>query len=64
MLDAAYGLVLVWAYLGILIKHVGASGFDGAYPAVIYTTVACLIALVIGGGYTLLSGKRRTATVS
>lgn len=62
--DVAYGLVLVWAYLGILIKHVSAGGFDGAYPAVIYTTAACMIALAVGGVYTVLTGKRRAAAVS
>ncbi len=32
--DLAYGLVLVWAYLGIWLKHTSAAGFNGAYPAV------------------------------
>jgi hypothetical protein len=33
--DAAYGLVLVWAYTGILYKHISPGGFDGQYPGVI-----------------------------
>lgn len=41
--DIAYGLVLIWAYIGILIKHTSASTFAGAYPAVIWTVVACLV---------------------
>jgi hypothetical protein len=45
--DIAYGLVLVWAYVGILIKHVSQNGFAGNYPAVIATTIVC-IAIYLG----------------
>jgi hypothetical protein len=38
-----YGLVLVWAYLGILLKHLSASGFNGYYSSVITTIVVCLV---------------------
>jgi len=37
-----YGLVLIWAYLGILFKHLSADGFAGQYPVVIYTVYLCL----------------------
>jgi hypothetical protein len=40
--NIAYGLVLIWAYLGILLKHISAAGFDGRYPSVIVTTIVCL----------------------
>lgn len=43
--DYAYGLVIIWAYIGILIKHISSSGFAGMYPAVI-TTVIIALALV------------------
>lgn len=39
--DAAYGLVLVWAYAGILLKHTTANGFAGAYPLAITTAGIC-----------------------
>jgi len=42
--DVAYGLVLIWAFIGILIKHTSATGFAGSYPAVIGTTIACVAA--------------------
>lgn len=42
----AYGLVLVWAYLGILLKHTSPTGFDGKYPSVIATVIACLVLYV------------------
>jgi len=44
-----YGVVLVWAYLGILIKHLSASGFNGQYPFVIGTAIACIIAFLVAG---------------
>lgn len=33
--DAAYLAVVVWAYAGILLKHLSPSGFDGHYPSTI-----------------------------
>ncbi len=41
--NIAYGLVFIWAYLGILLKHLSAGGFDGKYPGVIVTVVICLV---------------------
>src|SRR5690554_6887231 len=35
--DKAYGAVMVWAYMGILLKHISQDGFDGSYPGVIVT---------------------------
>lgn len=37
-----YGLVLVWAYGGIWLKHTSTGGFDGAYPSVITTVIICI----------------------
>ena len=42
-----YGLVLVWAYGGILLKHLSAGGFNGQYPSVIVATVLCLAFFVV-----------------
>lgn len=44
--DLAYGLVMLWAYAGIYIKHTSERGFDGQYPAVIDTVIACMICFV------------------
>ena len=41
--NIAYGLVLIWAYLGILLKHSSAGVFNGQYPSVIATVIVCLI---------------------
>lgn len=44
--DVAYGLVLLWAYTGILAKHLSASGFDAGYPSIVGTVIACLAVFV------------------
>jgi hypothetical protein len=38
-----YGLVLVWAYGGIWLKHTSASSFGGEYSNVITTVIICLV---------------------
>jgi hypothetical protein len=46
-----YGLVLIWAYLGIWLKHTSATGFNGQYPDIITTLILCLawfIGLTVG----------------
>jgi len=45
--NIAYGLVLVWAYIGILYKHISVAGFAGMYPTVIITTIICIIIFLI-----------------
>ncbi|MGL6227674.1 MAG: tryptophan-rich sensory protein [Culicoidibacterales bacterium] len=49
--DIAYGLVIVWAYTGIIIKHVSATGFDLMYPEIIWTVAGAIIVLLISIGY-------------
>lgn len=55
--DYVYGLVLIWAYLGILIKHTGTNGFDYSYFSVINTLVVCVVIFVLAELY-LLFGKK------
>lgn len=45
--DIAYGFVILWAYIGILIKHLSETGFDGQYPLIITTCVICLVIISI-----------------
>jgi hypothetical protein len=48
--DIAYGAVLVWAYIGILAKHISPAGFDMQYPGIITAAsigIAVFIALII-----------------
>jgi hypothetical protein len=56
----AYGLVLIWAYGGIWLKHTSASGFSGRYSQVIATTLVCIAIYAAAEGY-LLFNARKTA---
>lgn len=38
-----YGLVLIWAYGGILSKHLSMNNFAGAYPIIIATVILCMV---------------------
>lgn len=61
--DVAYGLVLLWAFAGILIKHMSAAGFNGQYPVVIGTIVVCLVVFV-GAVATVIFRRRQTGGVT
>lgn len=51
--DVAYGLVLIWAFAGILLRQVSAGGLDGRYPGIIAAVVAALVLLVVAEGWVL-----------
>lgn len=53
--DMAYGLVLIWAYFGILIKHISDNGFAGKYLAVITMILICIVLFIAVELYTLYS---------
>lgn len=57
--DKAYGLVFIWAYVGILVEHVSNSGYAGRYPAVITTVIACLVLFVVAEIYLLATKKQK-----
>ncbi|PLX24597.1 lantibiotic ABC transporter permease [Candidatus Parcubacteria bacterium] len=46
-----YGLVLVWAYFGIWIKHTSLDGFNSTYPNIINVVVFCIALFIINIGY-------------
>ena len=45
--DVAYGLVLIWAFGGILLRQVSSAGLDGRYPQVIAAVIVSLVIFVI-----------------
>jgi hypothetical protein len=45
--NIAYGLVLIWAYAGILLKHLSTDGFSGQYQGIIVTTGLCILGFLI-----------------
>lgn len=44
--DIAYGLVIIWAYAGILLKHLSTDGFDREFPLIIITVAVCIVLLI------------------
>jgi len=44
--DIAYGLVFVWAYIGILVQHTSSTGFAGQFLIVIVTVIICSLVLI------------------
>ncbi|NTW70940.1 MAG: tryptophan-rich sensory protein [Eubacteriaceae bacterium] len=57
--DMAYGLVIIWAYAGILLKHTSASGFAGQYPEIKITVILCIFLLLLAEVYLIVSNKRK-----
>lgn len=45
--DVAYGLVLIWAFAGILLRQTSAGGLDGRYPVIIVAVLASLIVFLV-----------------
>jgi hypothetical protein len=56
--DWAYGLVLIWAYAGILIKHLSQTGFGGAYTGVIITVIAAIALFAIASLVPIFAKKK------
>lgn len=55
--DIAYGLVLIWAYLGILLRQT--SDFDGRYTVIVAAVLASLVVYLLAEG--ALVRRRRAA---
>lgn len=55
--NLAYGLVPVWAYYGIWLKHTMTNGFNDSYPAVITTVIACIAILIISNFILIIKKK-------
>lgn len=55
----AYAAVLIWAYAGILLKHVSTDGFNSQYPNIITTVVICIIAFISTVAFIYLKGNEK-----
>lgn len=55
--NVAYGLVLVWAYSGIIMKHLSPTGFNGDYMWVIGAAAASIIVFGVGLVLVLLNQR-------
>ena len=47
--DYFYGLVIIWAYIGIVIKHL--TVFNSLFTSIIVTTVICIIITILATIY-------------
>ncbi len=56
--DISYGLVLIWAYVGIWIKHTSASGFASQYMSVITTVIVCIVLFIIAQIYIIFFKRK------
>ena len=56
--DITYGLVIIWAYIGILIKHTSPSGFSNQYMQIITTVVVSIILIIIAEIYLFSKMKK------
>lgn len=48
--NVVYGLVLVWAYSWIWVKHSSADGFNGQYPGIITAVTICMVLFLFAIG--------------
>ncbi|QRN85887.1 tryptophan-rich sensory protein [Clostridia bacterium] len=55
--DGVYGLVIMWAYAGIVRKHLSVDGYAGMYPSIVVATVACIVGLILLEIYLIKKGK-------
>lgn len=45
--DFIFGMVIIWAYLGILIRHITKENLNQSFPLIYYTTIICLIFMMV-----------------
>lgn len=57
--DFFYGLTIIWAYIGIYIKHTSPNGFNGEYQSIITTLVVCLVFLVLSEIYLIYFNRKK-----
>lgn len=57
--DLAYGLPIIWAYIGIYIKHISKDGWNTEYSIIIFTTVASIVILVMVEVYALFNLRKK-----
>lgn len=61
--DVAYGLVLIWALAGILLRQTASEGLDGSYPEIIAAVVIALAVLAVATALTARASRTRNSTI-
>jgi len=57
--DIAYGLTIIWAYSGILYKHLSPKGYAGEYKDISYALMASLGVLLVGIFFVYISSRKK-----
>lgn len=52
--DFAFGAVIIWAYLGIVIRHMSKNELDFKYPLVYISTIICLVIIIAVNIWTII----------
>ena len=62
--DIAYGLTIVWAYSGIILKHSTADGFAGAYPSIIVAAGVAIAGILAAIGLLFKGPSKSSESIS
>lgn len=60
--DVYYGLVILWAYIGILSKHLSEEGFSAMYESAIVTLIICLVLITGEIAYIIYYNQKKKAS--
>ena len=55
--DYIYGLVIIWAYIGILIRHATANNLKSMYTDIITAVIICLVLLIAADIYVFIKKR-------
>ena len=58
--DVNYGLVIIWAYIGILLRHLSHSYLNMQYPSIVMITIVCVSFIAITEVYILFANHKKT----
>lgn len=56
--NIAFGLTIIWSYIGLIVKHISKSGYNGQYPAILVTLIVSIILMLVVVGYIILIYRR------
>lgn len=59
--NIAFGLTIIWSYIGLVVKHISKGGYNGQYPAILVTLTVSIILLLAVVGYIILIHRRNNS---
>ena len=57
----AYAITVIWALIGLIIRHVSKDELSGKYPKVILSLILCIILMLVETGFCLYRKKKNTS---